>query len=230
MRLNRFFVIFERIGDKIMVNDRSFFEQINKVLKLRIGEELVICDGPGNDLICRIESFGKNKVELTFIKSIKNNLEPKRKVVLYCSILKHDNFDVVAQKATEAGVYKIVPIISSRTIKTNIRMDRVERIIKEAAELSGRSIIPELNEPVKFKEALALSRDNNHNFFLDMDGNHLPEVEPEDRVGIFIGPEGGWSDEEMREMLAAGLKSWSLGGLTFRAETAAIIGVYELAK
>ncbi len=230
MRLNRFFVKFNRSGENIVVNDNNFFEQVNKVLKLKIGDELIICDGPGNDLLCRIESFGKDRVEMIFIKSMDNNKEPKRKVILYCSVLKHDNFEIVAQKATEVGVYRIVPVISSRTVKTNIRIDRIQKIIKEAAELSGRSIIPEILDPLNLDEALVSSRENDQNFILNMDGGSLSREDLGDRIGIFIGPEGGWADDEIDNMLNMGFNSISLSELTFRAETAAIIATYLILK
>src|SRR6185503_3112201 len=97
----------------------------------------------------------------------------KREVTLYCSILKKENFELVCQKATEVGAYAICSIIAERTVKTGLNRPRLEKIIKEAAEQSGRSSLPILLEPMSFPEALSSSKANDLNVLFDKEGKNL---------------------------------------------------------
>ncbi len=154
--------------------------------------------------------------------------------ILYCSILKRENFELVAQKSTEIGIKEIVPIISSRTIKMNLREDRLEKIIKEAAEQSDRGILPILNKPMKFDDALIHSRANDFNIFFHPGGEPVHGIKHAfQKVGIFVGPEGGWDEAEEKAVAdlstgAGHYKIANLGPLTLRAETAAIVATYAV--
>ena len=148
--------------------------------------------------------------------------------VLYCAILKRENFELVVQKATEIGVREIVPLITQRTVKLDIKEERLRKIITEAAEQSGRGRVPMLRQAMSFADALADAQRNDANFFFDISDVIVEEGAIGDamRRGLFVGPEGGWSYEEVLAARAAGCHIISLGALTFRAETAAIIASY----
>jgi len=196
-----------------------------------MGEKLVLCDEAGIELLAEIISFRKDEILLKKLEVSKNINEPLKHITLYCSILKHDNFEIVTQKAVEVGVSEIVPIISLRTVKTNIRLERLEKIIKEAAEQAGRGIIPAIHGIMSFDEALSASDTNDVNIIFNVTGKEVPDkVGGSNRWGIFIGPEGGWDDIELKKATNKNFDVFSLGKLTFRAETAAIIGTYLLTK
>ena len=154
--------------------------------------------------------------------------EPKRGVTLYLSTLKRENFEFAAQKATEAGVQNIVPIISSRTVKLNISTERVEKIVKEAAEQSGRGMVPRIADIVSFEKIFPDAAKNDINIFFDGMGKQFSGtmLEGKESVGIFIGPEGGWGNKELVEAKENGFLIAGLGALTLRAETAATIASY----
>ena len=160
---------------------------------------------------------------------MKNGNEPARAVTLYCSLLKREHFAWVAQKAVEVGVAEIVPIISARTIKLAFKKERVQKIMHEAAEQSGRGVVPILHAPMRFAEALghAIGK-NNSSVLFDISGKPLRAITiiGGNRIGIFIGPEGGWDSTELEAAHTKNFQITSLGKLTLRAETAAIIGVH----
>jgi 16S rRNA (uracil1498-N3)-methyltransferase len=133
----------------------------------------------------------------------------------------------VVQKATECGVKKIVPLISARTVKTGLKKERLEKIIKEASEQSGRGMLPALMETMSFSEALEQAKDNEQNFFFDASGSSFADqVLNNNSVGIFVGPEGGWTSDEINLAKEKGCLLASLGQLILRGETAAIIASY----
>ena len=229
MKTHRFIGDFRlKIGD-IKLEDKDFLNQFRNVLKLKIGETVVLCDGNMNEGMAEIKEYGEDFIRLQ-IKEVGFNInEPERRVILYCSVLKRENFELVVQKATEAGVEEIVPMITERTIKLNIRLDRLEKIIREAAEQSGRGRPPVIREPVDFQKKLESVENNQLNILFHQSGVSFDRAERLDgvgRIGVWIGPEGGWTDKEIELARRSGFKIINLGKLTLRAETAAIIGTY----
>lgn len=226
MRLNRFIGNYLLVKDLIEIADEAA-HQIRSVLKLRPGEKIILGNGASGEVVAEILSFGKESVSVRVLERITNDSEKSiRPVTLYCAILKRENFELVAQKATEIGVKKIVPLITARTIKLGLREDRLLKIIKEAAEQSGRATLPELGEAIELEEALKNSEPVN-SWFCDLDdGGSLPQKSDNEPLSIFIGPEGGWDDNERELAKRVGVNFIHLGPLAFRAETAAIIASY----
>jgi 16S rRNA (uracil1498-N3)-methyltransferase len=229
MKLHRFIGDFDLKVGKLRLDSEEFFNQFRNVLKLRVGERVVLCDGNMNEAEAEIAGYGKGTIELEVGESSINKSEPDREVILYCAVLKKENFELVAQKAIEAGVKDIVPIITSRTIKLNLRKDRLEKIAREAAEQSGRGIIPALHDPINLEEAISNVSKEDSNLLLDSSGESSDDLKlllPSGKIGIWIGPEGGWTGEELDSAGKSGFKIVSLGKLTLRAETAAIVSTY----
>mgnify|MGYP001558469195 FL=1 len=248
MAIQRFFGNFDfsekEIGKKIEISDKNIIHQIKNVLRLKIGDEIVLCDGKSNEAVSKIidspivrfaedsakRSGNKDSLSLDIVKVFKNNNESEKDIILYCSILKKENFELVVQKAVEIGVKEIIPIITKRTVKLNLKYDRLEKIIKEAAEQSGRGILPILRKAMDFKKAIEEAEQNNINLFFDISGKKISENQlklNQEKIGLFIGPEGGWDAEELEfAKYNNKFEILSFGKLTFRAETAAIIVSY----
>jgi 16S rRNA (uracil1498-N3)-methyltransferase len=220
--MHRFYIEKDLNNSNIRLDDPEFFNQAHNVLHLRNGEEVILFNGDGSEVVAKITGYGKNSVSLEVVKVFKNMNEPEKHVVLYCAILKKENFELVVQKAVEVGVKEMIPIISKRTVKLNLRMDRLERIAREAAEQSGRPRVPKIHELMEWDEAVEHSKQNEANFLFHLDG---PEFSGHDKnkAGIWIGPEGGWSEEEIKKARDSGFQVVSLGRLTLRAETAAVV-------
>jgi len=227
--IHRFIGAFPLDVKQFWISDGELEHQAREVLRLKPGEEIILSDGKGREARAEIISYDRKAMEVKILEVGEGINEPKAKAVLYLAILKRENFELAVQKAVEAGVSKIVPIITKRTIKLGLKKERLDKIIKEAAEQSGRSVLPELGGELNFKEAVADAKTNNLNIFFTLGAKPLDAKKDLSgkSVGIFIGPEGGWDKFETESAKAAKFVLAGLGNLVLRAETAAIIGVYE---
>ncbi len=240
MKLHRFIGNFSAIGgsayggdltqDELVIHEPEFVHQLHTVLRLQKNEELILCDGKGHEARAKILAIDKKFVRVAILSRETIAREPRRQVIAYVAIIKRELFDLIVQKLTEVGVAEIVPIITRRTVKLAIKESRLNSIIREAAEQSGRTTLPLLHAHMEFKKALEHAAANKNNFFFDVSGEARFVIQgASSRVGIFIGPEGGWEDEEVQAAKDAGCTIASLGSLTLRAETAAIVASYLVA-
>lgn len=230
MKIHRFIIPNNLRTDNLEIKDKEIVGQIKNVLRLKLGEKIVIGDGQGEEVLAEITGIGKSSVVLKVGLVQKNDNEPKNSVTLYCSILKKENFEFVVQKSTEIGIKNIIPVTSERTIKLGLNQERLEKIAKEAAEQSGRGVIPVISKPMSFEEAIKNASEAGSNFLFDSSGEVFQEVSFGGEVSAFIGPEGGWTEKEMALARSNGFSIVSLGKLTFRAETAAIVASYLLTR
>ena len=217
-------------------------KHIKTVLRAREGEEITLCDGEGMDYQCRIASLERG-VLLDIISKDACETEPKTKITLYQGLPKADKMELIIQKCVELGVDRIVAVSTERAIvkldkKETKKLERWQKIAEAAAKQSGRGKIPEIGQQVlKFKEAVAEAK--------ELDGAIIPyEREQEtgirqfvqnfkgESVGVFIGPEGGFADEEIALAQENGITPITLGKRILRTETAGMtttaILLYEL--
>ncbi len=215
-------------GDKfIECLDTEVIHQIKDVLKINIGEEVVLCDGMGKAMVATLKQINKKNIEFSIVNLLPSKKEGKQ-IILCAAILKRDNFEWLLQKAVEVGINEIVPIISERTVKMGSNEKRWQKIIKEAAEQSERQVLPKLFSPQSFKDALKIK--NGQILFFDPSGNDVDQLKNKDNnLTVFIGPEGGWSKNEIIQAQTAGAKIVNLGETILRGETAGVVAVY-LAK
>ena len=224
MRLHRFIRDIDLSTDELTLRDPDLVSQWRNVLRITEGDTVLICDGNNTEVEAVIETLSRQQAVVRIHKRYTLKAQTPHKVRLYISILKGDHLDMVIEKATEVGVERITPLIAARTIKKQANLDRLHRIALEASEQSGRGTIPIIDEPVRLEAALAQMHEDTQ---LCMDTQlQAGAVTTKGTVGVWIGPEGGWTDEE-RELLGAKTTFMTLGPLTLRGETAAIIGSYR---
>lgn len=225
MRLNRFIIDFDFKNENLAIKDKGIISQVRNVLKLEIGEMIILSDGKGSEAQVEIIDLNKNLLTVKILekKELKNNLP---KVALYLAILKKENFELAVQKAVECGVCSITPLITDRTVKTGINEERLLKIIKEASEQSGRSFLPTLSSTTKFKDAVLKADSKEKVIFHPSNESYSPSKGTKE-VSIFIGPEGGFTQNEINLAKENGFKVNSLGELILRGETAAIIATYR---
>jgi len=215
----------------ILIADQDLVHQIKNVLKLEPKEHLILADNLGNEAVVELVELGRKEIAVSLIKASQNKNEAVRLVTLYCAILKKENFDLIVEKATEVGVFKIVPVVTERTIKKDVNLERLNKIAKEAAEQSGRAIVPEVCGPMKLKTAVELAKENELNLLFQLQEPmlNLDKLKKYKTAGIFIGPEGGWTDKEV-ELLSDFCDKAGLGNTTLRGETAAIVASYLVSR
>ena len=236
MRQNRFFIKnIDLNQNSIEIEDVDVIHQIKNVLRLKAGDNISVfnqCEtevtGPIIELMKKKLIFSKENMKK---KSRKNEIE----LDLCFSLIKKDKVEYVIQKCTEIGVSNFHPIISERTEKTGYKIDRLEKIAKEASEQSGRINLPQINVPVSLGELLKQyetvnANTNENSFYLDLvdqkfNLNNLKqelEKNKNKKVKFFIGPEGGWGKGDLELFKKTGIKPVSLGENILRAETASI--------
>ncbi len=228
MKLHRFIRDFNLQTKILEIFDEEIINQVKNVLRLKIGDKIILADGKLNEALAEIREFRKESILVDIVEISQNKNEPVVHAVLYCSILKRENFELVVQKAVEVGVVEIIPLIAERTVKLNLKEERLKKIILEAAEQSGRGRVPILHDVMSFERALDIASQNDVNLFFDVSGSmyNSLKMQHSGRVGIFVGPEGGWGEKEIELAKEKKFQIVSLGKLTLRAETAAIIASY----
>ena len=228
MKLHRFFVDILLARGEMTIRDAALAHQIHTVLKLRPGEKLTLFDASGIEAAAIIAAVEKKTIRIRIEAIGKPHREPDIELTLYAAIVKHKHFEMIAEKATEIGVSCIVPLITKRTVKRVLRTERILKIIKEAAEQSGRTRLPTLADPSSFAEALQSRDRETAHFFFNPSGNPLPQKISAQKRAVWIGPEGGWTDDELAAAQSEKLYIASFGNLIFRAETAAIVGAFAV--
>lgn len=227
----RFFVSKESIYDGAAVITGDDAGHISRSLRMRVGEELMLCDGEGTDYVCVIDGISSSEVRLRVTTSLPSRSEPPYRAVVFQALARGDKTDTVVQRAVEYGAVRIVPFSSDRCNVKLSREDGVkksvrwQRIAEEAAKQSMRGVVPEVLPPVSFDEMLQLAGDCGIAVFCwehavtplrDVIEGKRPES-----ISVVIGPEGGFSDGEAAAAEAAGLVPVSLGRRILRTESAA---------
>jgi len=225
MRLHRFYIEKAIDGESVIVSNKDLVHQWKNVFRYNVGSEVILFDGSGFEYLAYISSL-RNLGATLEIVSKKKKLKPSRFLGLAVSLLKKENTEWVLQKGTELGVSFIQPIISERSEKKNLNIDRAKKIIIESSEQSGRGDVPVINEPIKLSEFLEsqIPKDFQNVIALHPEGTLL-DGEILDREGstlVFIGPEGGFSEEELKLFKSKNIEVYSLGPLVLRGETASM--------
>jgi 16S rRNA (uracil1498-N3)-methyltransferase len=243
--MHRFFLAPDSFGTAEVRITGDIAEQIRRVLRMRPGDRLTLLDGLGNEYLAALDSYGKGEVLARVLEVTDNRAEPHLRVDIYLSTLnKQEKYEWALQKCTELGASRFVPLVADRSVSGAlgpVRRDRWARIIREAAEQSGRGLVPALAEPLPFAEALACEQDRLRKAASGDLPSHLavmPEVGQtpslmsilRDRArlvtaSLFIGPEGGFTPNEVRIARDAGVNLANLGPRILRAETAAVAGL-----
>jgi 16S rRNA (uracil1498-N3)-methyltransferase len=238
MRLHRFFV--ERPLEHTLetIDDDRLLHQWRSVFRYNVGSEVILFDGSGNEYDCFIEKLGNREAKLRLV-SERKGVVPERKIALYQSLIKKDKFEWVVEKATELGVSKIVPVVSERSEKKGVNQSRLQKIAIEASEQCGRADVPIISQVMSLDETLK-GCDNLIVFdpsgeSLELKAKSLEQKKTLEAhaskllaLGLFVGPEGGWTEKEMDLFKQKGARVYSLSSLTLRSETAAIVALAKL--
>lgn len=240
----KYFTEPENIKDGFIEIFSDEAKHILNVMRMEIGDTLTICDGQSNDYLCRICETGKNCLKAKIEETTKSESEPKPKITLYQGLPKSDKMELIIQKCVEIGVCRIVPVITERAVvkiekgaKEDKKTERWQKIAESAAKQSGRGIIPAVERPMKFKDAIEEAVKNGEAIIpyeneKDRGLKEFVKNSKAENIGIFIGPEGGFDTKEIEFAVENGVMSVTLGKRILRTETAGIVTsaivLYEL--
>jgi len=252
--MHRFFIPPSSINSqKFASNDKELCHQISKVLKIRSGQKITLLDNAEHEYFAELTTVSKSLCEAIIIqKTYKPDISNQKPVHLYVPPLKNQNrYELILEKCTEIGVASFTPLITERTEVFELRKpERLHRIIREAAEQSGRTKLPVINPPVKFEELLMDKRNKTclpagreqkniiaslygknqtTRMILDLNNpnnpNNLPagQAGPNRPINLYLGPVGDFTEDEIKQAIEHNFYPVSLGSQILRTETAAIV-------
>jgi 16S rRNA (uracil1498-N3)-methyltransferase len=216
-------------GNSFDISDKELIHQWKSVFRYNVGSQVILFDGDGHDYLCLISSLRNQGATLAVVQKMQkkqiDSEKAKPNMWLCLALIKKDNFELAVQKATELGVSHIVPILCERSEKKNINMERLEKIVTEASEQSGRGDVPKIHEIVSLPELLKKDLLPNRVVYFDLEGSPVRKITEEklEIIAVFVGPEGGWSENETALFKQYNIEPICLGPQVLRAETASIV-------
>lgn len=223
MELKRFYG--EKDGNFVTLSGREYLHCV-KVTRHKVGYSLICCTGDGNDYYAKIVSVSDGEVIAEIERAEHNNAEPRHEITLVQACCKECDF--IAQKAVELGVTRIIPFESERSNSKPLTRDRLESIVLDASKQCGRARLAEITDTALSLESALAKAGNATNKVIcyerEKDVRMSDAVEAGDVV-LVIGPEGGFTEEEIETAKTMGYTSVTLGARILRAETASIVAL-----
>jgi len=231
--MHRFFLGRDHFfGNYIMANEKEVISQLARVLRAKEGERFIVFCGDGLEYVCQLTELSKSQAKFLIIDERPGEREPGRFITLYPSLLKSDKFEWLLQKTTELGVSRITPIVSAHCVIKEIspaKFKRYQEIIREATEQCGGARLPQLDQAISLRRAISRVAPEPGEKYIAWEKAKESEVitagDETSPLHLFIGPEGGYSEEEVEEAADKGILAVSLGKRILRAETAGIFAV-----
>lgn len=229
----KFFVLPEKVRDNRILIDTDDVLHIKRVLRMNVGDELLICDSTGIDYEAKIAEIEEKTITCDIISKKQTDSESKLTITLYQGIPKGSKMELIIQKNTELGIKRIVPVLMQRCVSKlenrkaeEKKVSRWQKIAEEAAKQSGRGVIPEISMPKTLKEA-AEAMKNDDLSFVPYECEEQNSLKPllkangnAKTVSFLIGPEGGFDVSEIEILKEYGINPITLGKRILRTETA----------
>ena len=230
-----FFVSKEQIEEEFIHIWGEDVNHIKNVLRMKSGEEFIVSDQEGMEYRCFISQIKETEILAEIKWKMPQMVELPSKIALFQGLPKADKMELIIQKGVELGVHSLFPVITKRAVvkldekKAQKKVERWNEIAKSGAKQSKRGIVPKVAMPLSFKKALEMAKD--FDFILipyeleegiKKTREILSKISPGQSVAVFIGPEGGFSKEEVKEAKEAGALPITLGKRILRTETAGL--------
>jgi len=233
--MHHFFVSPNQIGDEYVTIEGTDVNHIKNVLRIKPGEKILVSNSVNKDYSCEVKEISDEYIKALILETDYEGTELGCEFYLFQGLPKSDKMEMIIQKSVELGVYEIIPVQTKRSIvkfddkKKESKIKRYNLISESAAKQSKRIIIPEVKNVMSFKEAVEYAKDFDMNLipyenFKDMVSTKetLATINKSMKIGIFIGPEGGFDESEINLALEKGVKRISLGKRILRTETAGL--------
>lgn len=232
--MHRFYIKSKQITGDIVTLEGPDVNHIKNVLRMKQGDEIVICNGQGKDYYCIINKVSEVEITAKFDRVTDTGTELTSRITLFQGLPKKDKMELIIQKAVELGVHEIVPVMTKRVIvkledkkKEEKKLERWQSIAEEAAKQSGRGIIPEIKSIQTFREAVMIAKDMDQAIIpyekadqMQYTRELMNTLGQNQTIGIFIGPEGGFEEAEISLAKENNVHPITLGRRILRTETA----------
>lgn len=231
--MQRYFVKNIQINNNLVTILDLDHHHITKVMRMQINDRVEVCDEAENLYLCRIVNISKKDVGLEIVDKISSNTELNANITIALGLTRTSKIEEVVKRITELGASSFIPIEMNRSVvrilkDQNLKLDRLKLIVKEAAEQSKRTKLMEVYEPIKFKDLL--KQIDNFDYLIyayeeagKTNNNQMKNMVKKFKnknVLILVGPEGGFSLEEVNELNEHGFVAVGLGPRILRLETA----------
>ncbi|MGR6835419.1 16S rRNA (uracil(1498)-N(3))-methyltransferase [Syntrophomonas erecta] len=235
--MHRFFIASEDVQGDIVYFDQEQSRHIEKVLRLKIGDQVVAFDGTGREYLVQLEAPSDSGLRAVVLSQAVVEREASLKLVLVQGLAKGDKMDTIIQKAVEIGVHKVQPVITQRTVvrldknKARKKVERWQVVAREACKQCGRNRVPAISQVLGFNELLEEIKGSPAVILYEREEQQgLKNIVKEQRtafldqgVYLIVGPEGGFSPEEVDRACAYGVVPATLGPRILRTETAGLV-------
>ena len=233
--MHHFFVTPDQVKEDYIYIEGSDVNHIKNVLRMKLGENLEICDGNNKKYLCEIEEMNSDFVRAQIKEELGADTELPSKLYLFQGLPKSDKMELIIQKAVELGAYEIIPVATKRAVvkldekKAGKKVERWNSIAEGGAKQSGRSFVPAVTNVMSYKEALQYAKTLDVVLIpyelaegMKETKEVISSIQPGQSVGIFIGPEGGFEIAEVESAIEMGAKAITLGKRILRTETAGL--------
>lgn len=214
----------------MIISRGDLFLQMTRVLRMRVGDACVLFDGDGSETVYRIDSIGRESLSLRWVERRFPQTESKKKIHLYQALPnKYEKIEYILQKWVEVGIWEFHFFRSDRSQKlaiTEAKKARFQTIVQEAVEQCGGLMIPEIH----WIDQIDVRRSGRYKMVLHTDGqmNRITDFTQESSIDLYVGPEGGWSVEELSKMRDNGFIFAHFSERVLRTETAGIVTSFAL--
>lgn len=230
-----FFVDSSAIGEGKVRITGADLNHMKNVLRMKLGEAVLISDGTGKDYNCQVETYTEGEGILEILSENEDSRELPSRIWLFQGLPKSDKMEVIIQKAVELGAAGVIPVATRNAVvkldakKAESKVRRWQAIAESAAKQSKRSYIPQVGAVMSLKEAFSYIEEQKFDLCMipyelekGMDGTKqvLSRLASGQQIAVFIGPEGGFDEEEIRLALEKNVIPVSLGKRILRTETA----------
>ncbi len=234
--MHRFYVTPNQIQEGTVNITGPDVNHIKNVLRMKQGEEIVICNGQGKDCYCIIDRVSEGEITASVQSEQDTGTELKAKITLFQGLPKSDKMELIVQKAVELGVHEIIPVMTKRTVvkledkkKETKKLERWQAIAEGAAKQSCRGIIPLIKPVQSYKEAISNAKSMGLGLIpyenalgMKYTKEIMNGLEQYTSIAVFIGPEGGFEETEIEFAKENGIHPITLGRRILRTETAGL--------
>ncbi len=233
--MQHFFVTPEQVEEEYIHIEGSDVNHMKNVLRMHQGEKLTVSDGNNVEYLCEVDSYEEDRAMLHILEQHVADTELPSRIYLFQGLPKQEKMELIVQKCVELGIYSVIPVSMKRCVvkldakKAAKKVERWNSIAASAAKQAGRGCVPEVQNVRTYEEALQMAQELDvvlvpYELAEGMKETKeiLAGIKPGQSVGIFIGPEGGFEQEEVERAIAMGGKALTLGKRILRTETAGL--------